>query len=201
MCHSSLTWVCPRLALLVKTVPFAVFNDLQVIKPSAILYWLWHFIAWCYLLSLPRKRSFARINTLILRKYFEICWWRVLLSTISKVLAIILSEEDGKRGNMGQKALTIRSSSNRHVVYKSCNHLRKANWTQEHAFALSNAERSWSPLISYLTTFVFPRWMANLLHTTGTWESTESEQKVIRGDLSSFVVIRTWNVATLLLTA
>lgn len=49
MCHSSLTWVCPRLALLVKTVPFAVFNDLQVIKPSAILYWLWQFIAWCFL--------------------------------------------------------------------------------------------------------------------------------------------------------
>lgn len=69
MCHSSLTWVCPRLALLVKTVPFAVFNDLQVIKPSAILYWLWQFIAWCSLLFLPRRKSFARMSTLISRKY------------------------------------------------------------------------------------------------------------------------------------
>lgn len=37
----------------------------------------------------------------------------MLLSTVSRVLAIILSEEDERIGSMGQKALTIRSLSNR----------------------------------------------------------------------------------------
>lgn len=39
-------------------------------------------------------------------------------------LAIILSEEDGRVGNVGQKALTDRSLSNR-LAFKE--HLRKGN--------------------------------------------------------------------------
>lgn len=42
----------------------------------------------------------------------------------SRGLAIILSEEDGRIGNVGQKALTDRSLSNR-LAFKEC--LRKGN--------------------------------------------------------------------------
>lgn len=93
----------------------------------------------------------------------------------SSVLAIILSEEDGRIGNVGQKALTHRSFFNR-FAFKD--HLRKGNWMQPCAFALSNGERSWSPIISYIPAhlhFQSQHWMGgkSVAHSSNLGEHRE----------------------------